>query len=73
MQLQTLIEKKPVEQVGNKLSPETVKKYQACLPEALLEIWQNKGFGFYGNVLLHIINHYLYQYVIWSWLMKNQH
>ncbi|WP_227515088.1 GAD-like domain-containing protein [Acinetobacter sp. Root1280] len=58
---------------GGKYSkPETVKKYQAYLPEALLELWQNHGFGFYGNGLLQIINPELYQDVLWSWLMKDQ-
>ena len=72
MQLQTFINKFPVDQVGNTVSPETVKKYQAYLPEALLELWQNHGFGFYGNGLLQIINPELYQDVLWSWLMKDQ-
>lgn len=72
MQLQTFIDKFPVDQVGNTVSPETVKKYQAYLPEALLELWQNHGFGFYGNGLLQIINPELYQDVLWSWLMKDQ-
>ena len=72
MQLQTFINKFSVDQAGNTVSPETVKKYQAYLPEALLELWQNHGFGFYGNGLLQIINPELYQDVLWSWLMKDQ-
>ena len=72
MQLQTFIDKFPVDQVGNTVSPETVKKYQAYLPEALLELWQNHGFGFYGNGLLQIINPELYQDELWSWLMKDE-
>jgi len=72
MQLQTFIDKFPVDQAGNTVSPETVKKYQAYLPEALLELWQNHGFGFYGNGLLQIINPELYQDELWSWLMKDQ-
>ena len=72
MQLQTFIDKFSVDQAGNTVSPETVKKYQAYLPEALLELWQNHGFGFYGNGLLQIINPELYQDVLWSWLMKDQ-
>ena len=72
MQLQTFINKFSVDQAGNTVSFETVKKYQAYLPEALLELWQNHGFGFYGNGLLQIINPELYQDVLWSWLMKDQ-
>ena len=72
MQLQTFIDKFSVDQAGNTVSFETVKKYQAYLPEALLELWQNHGFGFYGNGLLQIINPELYQDVLWSWLMKDQ-
>lgn len=72
MQLQTFINKFSVDQAGNTVSPETVKKYQAYLPEALLELWQNHGFGFYGNGLLQIINPELYQDELWSWLMKDQ-
>ena len=72
MQLQAFINKFSVDQAGNTVSPETVKKYQAYLPEALLELWQNHGFGFYGNGLLQIINRELYQDVLWSWLMKDQ-
>lgn len=72
MQLQAFIDKFSVDQAGNTVSPETVKKYQAYLPEALLELWQNYGFGFYGNGLLQIINPELYQDVLWSWLMKDQ-
>ena len=72
MQLQAFINKFSVDQTGNTVSPETVKKYQAYLPEALLELWQNHGFGFYGNGLLQIINPELYQDVLWSWLMKDQ-
>ena len=72
MQLQTFIDKFSVDQAGNTVSFETVKKYQAYLPEALLELWQNHGFGFYGNGLLQIIHPELYQDVLWSWLMKDQ-
>ena len=72
MQLQTFINKFSVDQAGNTVSFETVKKYQAYLPEALLELWQNHGFGFYGNGLLQIINPELYQDELWSWLMKDE-
>jgi hypothetical protein len=72
MQLQSFINKFPADQLQNKVSDDIIKKYQSYLPEALLELWQKQGFGFYGNGLIQIIHPELYQEVLWSWLMKDE-
>ncbi|MFW1857271.1 GAD-like domain-containing protein [Acinetobacter defluvii] len=72
MQLQSFIEKFPADISGQKASPEMIEKYCLYLPEALLELWQEKGFGFYGNGLIQIINPELYQDNLWDWLLKSE-
>lgn len=64
MQLQSFIDKFPVDQVGNTVNIEIIKKYQSYLPEALLELWREHGFGFYGNGLIQIIDPERYQDVL---------
>lgn len=72
MQLQSFIEKFPVDISGHKASSEMIEKYRPYLPEALLELWQEKGFGFYGNGLIQIINPEQYQDNLWDWLLKSE-
>lgn len=72
MQLQSFIDKFPVDQVGNTVNIEIIKKYQSYLPDALLELWREHGFGFYGNGLIQIIDPERYQDVLWSWLLKDE-
>lgn len=72
MKLQTFINKFPADQQGNKVSNEIIKMYQDFLPDALLELWCEHGFGFYGNGLIQIIDPERYQDVLWSWLMKDE-
>lgn len=51
---------------------EIISRYQEYLPESLLELWEEKGFGLYSDGLIQIINPDLYKETLWSWLMREE-
>lgn len=53
-------------------SQELVSRYRGHLPESLLELWKETGFGLYSDGLIQVINPDLYKEVLWSWLLRDE-
>ena len=53
---------------SEKVSEETIKKYQGKLPNQLLEYWKAYGFSGWGNGLFWLVNPEDYQDVLDAWL-----
>lgn len=51
---------------------EQLARYAEHLPAALLELWQQHGFGFYGRGLVQLIDPDLYRDNLWGWLMRDE-
>ena len=51
-----------------KATPETLKAYKKRVPDALLYLWENHGFGKYNNGLIEIINPKDFEPTLWTWL-----
>ena len=49
--------------------PETIAKYKNKLPECIIELWTEHGFGHYGDGLIQIIDPDIYDNNLWGWLM----
>ena len=47
-----------------------LEKYKILVPNGLLELWENYGFGFYGNGFLQMINPDDYHEVLCGWLLR---
>ncbi len=47
-------------------------RYKGYLPDCLLELWAEYGFGLYGNGLIQIIDPDLYRDNLWGWLMRDE-
>ena len=48
----------------SKISEETIKKYQGRIPDELMEVWKNYGYGSFYNGYLKIINPDEYQEIL---------
>lgn len=53
-------------------SKELIADYKDYLPQCILELWSEHGFGTYGNGLIQIINPDLYKENLWGWLMTDE-
>lgn len=53
-------------------TPDQLERYAAHLPAALLALWRDHGFGFYGNGLVQLIDPDLYRDNLWGWLMRDE-
>lgn len=49
---------------------ELIERYRDILPASLLELWQRKGFGFYGNRQLALIDPGIWQPVLDRWIIS---
>ncbi|MEB2844666.1 hypothetical protein GAO09_28325 [Rhizobiales bacterium RZME27] len=49
---------------------ERIESYRDILPASLLELWQRKGFGFYGNRQLALIDPSIWQPVLDRWIIS---
>jgi hypothetical protein len=47
-----------------------LEKYKDHVPENLLELWKEYGFGFYGDGFLQLINPDVFHEVLCGWLMR---
>jgi hypothetical protein len=72
IQLQKFIEK---HQPGPGCQPtdsEKISRYKDHLPETLLELWKEAGFGLYGDGLIQIIDPDIYRENLRGWLMREE-
>lgn len=51
-----------------KATLETLEAYKNKVPDALLHLWENHGFGKYANGLIEIINPKDFEPILWTWL-----
>jgi len=51
-----------------KATPEILEAYKNKVPEALLDLWKNHGFGKYKNGLIEIVNPEDFEPTLWTWL-----
>jgi hypothetical protein len=51
---------------------EQLARYDGHLPAALLALWRQHGFGFYGGGLVQLIDPDLYRDNLWGWLMREE-
>ena len=70
--LQSFLDRHRPDKALEKASAEHVNKYRGHLPEALLELWQTHGFGFYGDGLIQLIDPDRYRDNLWGWLMREE-
>ncbi len=58
--------------IGNleKANSQLLEKYKTLVPNGLLEIWEQHGFGFYGNGFLQLINPDDFHEVLCGWLLR---
>lgn len=57
------------------LTPATTNqlaRYAGHLPEPLLALWRQHGFGFYGQGLVQLIDPDVYRDNLWGWLMRDE-
>jgi hypothetical protein len=47
-------------------------RYAEHLPGALLALWKQHGFGFYGQGLVQLIDPDIYSENLWGWLMRDE-
>ena len=71
VQLNKFIENHLPSQNLEKASKSILEKYKNLVPESLLELWREYGFGFYGNGFLNLINPDDYHETLCNWLMRD--
>ncbi|NLR74494.1 GAD-like domain-containing protein [Leeia aquatica] len=52
--------------------PGKIAQYQPYLPDSLLELWRQHGFGVYGDGLIQIVDPDDYRDNLWDWLMRDE-
>ncbi|TVL15386.1 GAD-like domain-containing protein [Shewanella algae] len=72
MLLQSFIDHLPPGADIKSVSAPTLAKYHNHLPECLLELWQQHGFGHYGDGLIQLIDPDEYLDNLWGWLMLDE-
>lgn len=55
-----------------KPTAQKISKYENILPDSILALWADYGFGNYGNGLIKIIDPELYADNLWGWLMAKK-
>jgi hypothetical protein len=70
MQFQKFIDAHPPLGNWQKADASLLEKYQGLVPEGLLEIWREYGFGFCSDGFLQMINPDSYHEVLCNWLMR---
>lgn len=53
-------------------SADQLQRYAGHLPAPLLALWQQHGFGFYGEGLVQLIDPDVYRDNLWGWLMRDE-
>ena len=51
-------------------SSELINHYKCKVPELLIKLWENNGFGKYNNGIIELINPKDFEQVLWTWLGK---
>ncbi len=51
-------------------TPEIVEEYKNKIPDVLLYLWKNHGFGKYRNGLIEIVSPKDFEPTLWTWLGK---
>jgi hypothetical protein len=69
MKLQPFVTKNPPRQDNVVATEAQLARFRGRLPEALLELWQKHGFGFYGENLLCLIDPEAWQAVLDRWMV----
>jgi hypothetical protein len=49
-----------------------LETYEQTLPDALLEVWREVGFGLYGDGLIQLVDPGHYQQNLWGWLLREE-
>ena len=70
MSISTFITHFPPTQV-DPVDPEVIAKFQSVLPDYLISLWKEHGFGKYGDGLLELVNPDDFQSPLGTWLAKN--
>lgn len=55
-----------------KADPALVERYRGLLPDSLLALWAEVGFGTYSEGQIQLINPERYQACLWGWLMLDE-
>lgn len=70
--LQPFLKRHPPTADLQRATPDQLGRYAAHLPAPLLALWQQHGFGFYGQGLVQLIDPDLYRDNLWGWLMRDE-
>lgn len=70
--LQPFVDRHPPHGEMKKADAATLERYRGLLPEALLELWREVGFGFYGGGLIQVIHPDTYRQILWKWLLLDE-
>ena len=70
LQFQKFLEHFPPQGEPQKADPELLERYRDLVPTGLLELWQNVGFGFYGDGFLQLVHPDEYHQVLCGWLVR---
>ncbi|MDR7333100.1 GAD-like domain-containing protein [Roseateles asaccharophilus] len=71
-ELQPFLQRHPPSAGLTPATADQLARYADHLPAPLLALWQQHGFGFYGQRLVQLIDPDVYRDNLWGWLMRDE-